>query len=99
MSNYRCRKLLQAARDIPTCTGCGKHNSGDVVAAHSNQLKDAKGKGIKAHDYRIAYLCGNCHYNLDDGPYLTKAERVELWEQAHRKSIGWLFESGKVKAV
>lgn len=99
MSNYRCRKLLAAAKDVPVCMCCGKHNSGDVVAAHSNQLRDAKGKGIKAHDFRVAMLCNNCHFELDAGAYMTKEERVELWEQAHRKTIGWLFESGKVKAV
>lgn len=78
---------------------CGKHNSGDVVAAHSNQLLDGKGKGIKAHDYRIAYLCAKCHFEIDEGTRMLKSERVELWEQAHRKTIGWLFESGKVQAV
>jgi hypothetical protein len=67
---------------------------GTVVAAHSNQLRDGKGKGIKAHDYRIAALCFHCHYDLDQGNVLTKSERVEMWEDAHRKTIGWLFESG-----
>lgn len=99
MSNYRCRKLLDAAKDAPCCMGCGKHNGGDVVSAHSNQLRDGKGKGIKAKDYRIAFLCHICHHNIDNGSVYAKAERVELWEQAHRKTIGWLFESGKVRAV
>jgi hypothetical protein len=31
---------------------------------------------------------------LDQGLHLSKAERVELWEEAHRKTIGWLFENG-----
>lgn len=99
MSNYRCKKLLSAAKDAPFCMSCGNHNSGDVVMAHSNQIVDGKGKGIKAHDFRIAALCGACHFDLDAGARLTKAERVELWEAAHRKTIGWLFESGKVRAV
>jgi hypothetical protein len=63
------------------------------VAAHSNQLRDGKGRGIKAHDYRIAALCFGCHADLDQGAKLSKAERVEMWEEAHRKSIGWLFEN------
>lgn len=25
---------------------------------------------------------------------MSKEERVELWENAHRKTIGWLFEMG-----
>jgi hypothetical protein len=72
---------------------CGTSN-GTIVAAHSNQLKDGKGKGIKAHDYRIAALCFRCHHDLDQGNVLSKSERVELWELAHRKTIGWLFETG-----
>lgn len=59
MTMFRNAKILAAARDVPRCTGCGKHNEGDVVAAHSNQQRDGKGTGIKAHDYRVAYLCGD----------------------------------------
>ena len=50
---------------------CGKANHGDVVAAHSNQLRDGKSKGIKAHDYRIAYLCHTCHAKIDQGGSLS----------------------------
>lgn len=99
MSNYRNPKLLKAAKDAPVCMCCGKHNSGDVVAAHSNQLKDGKGRGLKAHDYRIAYLCMTCHHDIDEGTRMLKAEKVAVWDEAHRKSVGWLFESGKVVAV
>ena len=28
---------------------------------------------------------------------LDKAERVEAWESAHRKTIGWLFEKEIIK--
>ena len=78
--------------------GCGAQD-GTVVAAHSNQLRDGKGRGLKAHDYRIAALCYRCHMNLDQGKDLTKEQRVELWEEAHRETIGWLFENGKLKTV
>ena len=67
-----------------------------MVAAHSNQLRDGKGRGMKAHDYRIAALCYRCHMELDQGTKMTKAERVEFWEEAHRKTIGWLFENGHI---
>ena len=69
-------------------------DDGTIVAAHSNQLQDGKGKGIKAHDYRIAYLCQKCHYEIDQGHELNKAQRKDWWEYAHRKTIGWLFENG-----
>ena len=66
---------------------------GTIVAAHSNQLRDGKGRGIKAHDYRIAALCYSCHMGLDQGNKLSREERVNLWEEAHRKTISWLFEN------
>lgn len=88
---YRNPKLLRAAAEAPHCFGCGRYNDGSVVAAHSNRQADGKGMGIKAHDYRIAYLCGGCHYEVDQ-----KSNKA-LWEEAHRKSIGWLFESGVVR--
>ena len=87
---YRNKKLLELIRVIP-CQHCGLQD-GTVVAAHSNQLRDGKGRGIKAHDYRVAALCYRCHSELDQGNKLTKEERVQMWEEAHRNTIGWLFE-------
>jgi len=91
---YRNRKLLDACRELP-CQNCGI-SDGTVVAAHSNQLKDGKGRGLKAHDYRIASLCYKCHMELDQGKDLSKQERTELWEEAHRKTIGQLFEQNLI---
>ena len=88
---YRNKKLLEAVRNSP-CQHCQSQN-GTIVAAHSNQLKDGKGKGIKAHDYRIAALCYLCHSELDQGKSMSREERVAMWEEAHRKTIGWLFEN------
>jgi len=87
---YRNKKLLELIRVIP-CQHCGLQD-GTVVAAHSNQLRDGKGRGIKSHDFRVAALCYRCHSELDQGNKLTREERVEMWEQAHRNTIGWLFE-------
>ena len=92
MANYRNKKLLEIVRKSP-CQNCGAQD-GTVVAAHSNQARDGKGMGIKAHDYRIAALCHACHSNLDQGIKLSRQERLELWEAAHRATIGWLFENG-----
>ena len=94
---YRNQKLLEAVREA-YCMRCGAQ-VGTVVAAHSNLLRDGKGRGLKAHDYRIAALCYRCHMNLDQGKDLTKEQRVELWEEAHRETIGWLFDNGKLKTV
>jgi hypothetical protein len=89
---YRNRKLLDAARKL-SCQHCGIQD-GTIVAAHSNQLRDGKGRGLKALDYRIASLCFSCHSTLDQGTKLSKAERIEMWEEAHRKTIGEFFEMG-----
>ena len=89
---YRNPKLLVACREIP-CQLCGAED-GTVVAAHSNQLRDGKGRGLKASDYRIASLCFLCHSEIDQGKDLIRVMRVELWELAHRKTIGELCERG-----
>ena len=92
MTIYRNKKLLEIVRTSP-CQNCGKQD-GTVCAAHSNQLRDGKGRSLKSHDYRISALCYRCHSNLDQGYQMDKEERRELWEEAHRKTIGWLFENG-----
>jgi hypothetical protein len=92
---YRNPKLLVACRELP-CQLCGIED-GTIVAAHSNQLRDGKGRGLKASDYRIASLCFNCHSEIDQGKDLNRVMRVELWELAHRKTIGELFERGLVQ--
>jgi len=50
--------------------------------------------GLKSHDYRIAALCFTCHADIDQGQRLNKEKRKELWDEAHRRTIGWLFERG-----
>jgi hypothetical protein len=92
---YRNKKLLELVRQSP-CQTCGTED-GTVVAAHSNQLRDGKGRGLKAHDYRIAALCFRCHAELDQGTKMSKVERVDMFETAHRATIGWLFENGHLE--
>jgi hypothetical protein len=91
---YRNKKLLELARNLP-CQHCGKED-GTVVAAHSNQLRDGKGRGLKALDYRIASLCFTCHAELDQGTKWLKEKRIEVWEEAHRSTIGEFFERGYI---
>lgn len=94
---YRNKKLLEVARLLP-CQHCGIED-GTVVAAHSNQLRDGKGRGLKASDFRIASLCYRCHAEADTSSTLSKVARIEMWEQAHRKTIGELFERGLVGVI
>ena len=89
--NYRNKKLLEVVRESP-CQNCGAQD-GTVVAAHSNQLKDGKGRSIKASDAAIAALCYRCHHELDQGSHMAKFERLVMWEEAHRKTMRWLIEN------
>lgn len=93
--NYRNKKLLEVVRQSP-CQNCDAED-GTVVAAHSNWAEDGKGMGIKAHDYKIAALCFRCHMELDQGSQMSKDERKKMWQNAHNKTIDWLFRTGKLK--
>ena len=92
---YRNQKLLESVRASP-CQVC-EASDGTVVAAHSNQLRDGKGRGLKAHDYRIAAMCFRCHMELDQGTSMSKQERHDQWDEAHRRTIGWLFDNNILK--
>ena len=74
--------------------GCGH-----VQVAHSNQLRDGKGRGIKAYPWRVAALGERCHFELDQGATLTKQERRDQWDEAHRRTVGELFSRGLVRPV
>lgn len=89
---YRNKKILERCRELP-CQICGMED-GTVVAAHSNQLRDGKGKGMKAHDYRVAALCYHCHMEIDQGKKWDKSEKMDFWDEAHRRTIGQFFERG-----
>jgi len=88
----RSKELLTNARHIP-CQHCGA-DDGTVVAAHSNQSIHGKGRGIKADDNRIASLCYKCHFITDQGKGLSKQERINLWQNAHERTVQCLVEQG-----
>ena len=90
MALYRNKRLLELCRELP-CQVCGRVD-GTVCAAHSNQQRDGKGTSIKAHDYRVAAMCMSCHHSIDNGNKLSRDERREIWELAHRLTIGYMFE-------
>jgi len=87
-------RLLYAAVASLPCQRCGAHG---VQVAHSNQIRDGKGKGIKAYPWRVAALCPKCHTEIDSGSKLSKQERRDEWEAAHRATIGELFARGLVR--
>ena len=82
---YRNKKILAEAQHH-ACQSCGNDDE-TVVAAHSNQLRHGKGRGIKASDCFVAYLCHACHEWLDAGRTASRAMRQEVWGVAHLKTI------------
>lgn len=88
--NHRDPKLLRLAKGMP-CVMCGA-DDGTTVAAHSNLLEHGKGKGIKAHDCMSAWLCHRCHYELDQGTSMSKAEKREFTLTAICRTVQELFK-------
>jgi 5-methylcytosine-specific restriction endonuclease McrA len=89
------KKLFAAVAELE-CQLCGRHGT---QVAHSNQSKDGKGMSLKSYPWRVAALCPACHVEIDSGKNLSKAERIEQWDEAHRKTIGQLFERGLIRPV
>lgn len=87
------RRLWAHVRSLP-CARCWRE--GRTQVSHSNSLIDGKGRGLKAYPWRVAALCDLCHAAIDQGKELSKAERHDEWERAHRATVGWLFERGLV---
>ena len=87
----RSLKLLRLIASLP-CQNCGSEHM--VQAAHSNQSKHGKGRGLKSSDEFAAALCLRCHYEIDQGKNLSREERQQLWENAHRKTKELLTKQG-----
>jgi hypothetical protein len=86
----RSQKLLKLVAAL-SCQNCGMDNG--VQEAHSN-WGGGKGKGIKADDNLVAALCLKCHYEIDQGSKLKKAERQKIWLAAHKETVRKLLELG-----
>lgn len=95
--NYRNAALLGLARLLPCCQSCSARNVGQVVAAHANGL--GKGMALKAPDWAWAGLCDRCHFEIDQGARLSRAERWEVWLDAYWKTVNWMWISGHVNVV
>ena len=86
----RSKTLLKNVSELE-CQHCGSPYM--VQAAHTN-WGHGKGRGIKADDNRIAALCLKCHYAVDQGKDLSREERQEMWEKAHKRTVETLVDRG-----
>jgi len=57
--------------------------------------KHGKGRSIKASDEYTAALCQTCHFEIDQGSKMSRAERQEAWTKAHIKTVKSLLDSGQ----
>jgi len=76
----RSRKLLDECHDYPCAlqlAGCRSGPDYPSVAAHSNLPEHGKASMVKADDRYAFPACAPCHYELDQGKALTRAERRE----------------------
>ena len=89
----RSPALMRLYRTLP-CMHCGM-DDGSVCGAHSNQAVHGKGRGIKAGDQYCASLCHACHLALDQGRSMSRAERTQMWDAAHRKTVAALQAQGR----
>ena len=87
----RDKRILEFCRTLP-CQAC-MADDGTVVAAHSNQAKHGKGRGIKASDQYVAALCYRCHYMIDQGRD-SRETKIAIWEAAHDRTQKHLKAAG-----
>ena len=103
---YRNPALLALAEGEECLLRVPKYCQGGTdttVPCHSNRLRDGKGKGIKAHDWAIAFGCGGCHWFIDEskapfemklsyfipGLRLTRARIIALGKWPEEAEIGF----------
>jgi len=94
---YRNDLLLAAVRRL-NCVHC--EIAGRTQAAHSNQLRFGKGRGLKGSDAAIMALCHadfgmpGCHAELDQGSHMTKLERYAFEYEHIALTLIALIEQG-----
>jgi len=89
VANYRNRALLNKAHEVNQCQFmlpgvCERYSPGGCEPAHSNNIRDGKGTGIKSHDYMHVAACRTCHLEYDSGSKFTKEEKQDYFER------GWV---------
>ena len=87
----RSKPLLKLVASLD-CQRCG--SGSQVQAAHTN-WGGGKGRGIKADDNLVAALCQTCHFEIDQGAKMSRAERQDAWTKAHIKTVQSLLDAGQ----
>ena len=95
--NYRNRRLLDLAHEMPCCASFPHNCFGQVVPCHSNQQAFGRGSSFKSHDWAIAACCCEAHDYIDGrkGGWDKETKHAE-WLRAYVKTQEWLWNEGKV---
>jgi ribosomal protein S27AE len=91
---YRNKKLLELARNHD-CVNCGA-DDGTIVACHANLLELGKGRGLKASDAAVSFLCFTCHAALDQGTG-DKLDKRSFTYEMIAKTLIRLVEEGTLR--
>lgn len=94
---WKSRKYLDKVAAIETCmvqTPACNSLRGTIVPAHSDQMEDGKGKGIKSHDMMSAACCHACHDWLH--ACKDKAERDWYMDRGIKRTIRVMVQDGVI---
>tara|TARA_B100001093_G_C26825311_1_gene1013742 strand:+ start:725 stop:1033 length:309 start_codon:yes stop_codon:yes gene_type:complete len=72
----RSKKLRRLANG-KACVMC-EIQDGTIVLAHSNLLEHGHCMSQKSSDLMGAWLCGKCHFELDQGKNMSKEEKRDF---------------------
>ena len=100
MANYRNRRLLDLAHEMPCFADFPHDCRGSVVPCHSNQQIFGRGASYKSHDWAFAAICSNGHDYIDGrrGGW-AKEDKQAAWLRAYIKTQDYLWKEGKVKVA
>src|SRR5574343_1519548 len=100
MANYRNRKLLDLAHEMPCQADFAHRCQGQVVPCHSNQLQFGRGASYKSHDWAFAACCSEAHDFLDGrrGGWDKETKHAE-WLRAYIKTQNYIWQNGKVRVA
>lgn len=99
MANYRNRKLLDVPHNVEVCQFllpgvCRRHQGHGCEPAHSNNISDGKGTGIKSHDHMHVAACHSCHMEYDSGAKFTKDEKRLYFSRAWYRTMRYYLDKG-----
>jgi hypothetical protein len=97
--NHRDRKLLDLAHEVEVCQFrlpgvCNIGQPDGCEPAHSNNLTDGKGTGIKAHDFRHVAACHACHVEYDNGKLFSREQKRVFFNDGWQSTMTLYFLNG-----